>query len=471
MENVTMTYIDYEDLRKDPIFPNSPMKFIGSIIKGSWTNFKKSLPKSLIIPIILFLVIGVFNTFFLAVIVDTFYFHTGADSFINKIIIYLVPGIVGGSSGLPGFSHLKNDINTLSVVMPMLFILSFLLRDGFSTLISKEKRKKVFKDLSNLNKNKKIYIGLSDKEKGAQYLKGMIIAFIIGLLVKNPFTIFLLAILFFLSFIKNNGSNTIIFIGTMLASRNIKKGKRDFINFGNIALIILGISYGFIVYFALTSLLFIFLNYHIIARIVFTVIFVVAFIMLLMKNKGKTTKIVTVLLLFIVIAVVLSFNITLYADDGGWSESGANFFDWLANAGTKIIAALGFTGSISAAIGWATNLIIGNAAGFFGVGPILQMGGLLAGFGHPAGSKAANMSFAKAAISSVFGVVGLGDILGGMVSDIESGLSGGGSGAGGDSFDSSGSSSSGNSGSGGKGPIKDLGDEYRKKSGDQNIDD
>lgn len=80
------------------------------------------------------------------------------------------------------------------------------------------------------------------------------------------------------------------------------------------------------------------------------------------------------------------------------------------------MAALGFAGSLASGIGWMANTILGSVAGFFGVAPVLQLGGLLAGFGKPPGSRSANLSFLKAALSSAFGAVGpLGDMLGNAV--------------------------------------------------------
>lgn len=82
----------------------------------------------------------------------------------------------------------------------------------------------------------------------------------------------------------------IIFLGTFIASRNIKKDKEDFVNFGNIALFILGLSYGFSLYFILASILFFAFNYYIYARILFTLLFVVLFFFILLKDKMKSKK-------------------------------------------------------------------------------------------------------------------------------------------------------------------------------------
>lgn len=110
MEKTSMSYIDYDSLKEDKLFPKSPLQFIERIFKGTFNSFKDNLPKSLIMPILLTLLIGVFNIFYLAVIVDTFNFHDYNGVLLNKLIIYLVPGIIQTGTDLPGFTHIHNSI-------------------------------------------------------------------------------------------------------------------------------------------------------------------------------------------------------------------------------------------------------------------------------------------------------------------------------------------------------------------------
>jgi len=442
MENTTLSYVDYDTLEADPLFPNSPLQFIGRIIKGSFQNFIKAFPKSLFIPLLITFILGAFYIFYLAVIVDTLFVHYYASTRLGQLFVYILPGVLPSESPFPGFTHIHSDGSTLPMVMPFMFLFTYLLKDLLGPLFSKKTTSHLFKDLSTVSKNKKAYKLLADKKPGTFYLKGMIVAFVLGLLIKNPLTFLLLSLIFFLSFAKNNKSNLLIFFGTFLASRNIKKKTHTFINFGNIALFILGLAYGFLLYFILALLLFFFLNYHIYARIAFTILFIVLFVFLLLGGRKVQISIKSLAVVVIAVSYLTLTNKVVHADDGGWSESGG-FFDWLANAGTKIIAALGLTGAASAAIGWAANLFIGNAAGFFGVGPILQFGNLLAGFGQPSGSQAANLTFAQAALNSAFGSIGLGGILGDAVGGINDALSGG----------TGGSGNSGSSGSGSR-PFK-----------------
>jgi len=464
MEQDKLLYVSYDALKKDPTFPKSVWQVFTHLLKGMWQEFKKNFPKSFILPLIIIIILGLLNIFFLAVIEDTYYLNHRGIVFIDDIKAYIMPGVIWAQSAFAGFSHLSHDKSTLSMVIPFMMVFMYLVSSFFQKLFSKEKFKTFFKDLKGMNKNKKTYSALADKSFNDYYLRGLLIAFIVGFIIKNPLTIFLLALLFLFSFIKNNKGNILITIGTIKAAHNIKRDKDGFVNFGNIAMTILGISYGLFTYFGLVVIIWFIFNYSIWARAIFSILFIALFIFLMITKKSKKQVVkVASFGIFFISFLILNNRIGL-ADDGGWTESGSNIIDWLSNAGTKIIAALGFTGSIAAAIGWATNTIIGNVAGYFNVAPLLQLGGLVAGFGKPAGSMAANLSFSQAAIKSAFGGMGpLGDMLSNAVSGIDNALSGG-TGGSSNSGDSSGSSSgSDSSGGSSDGGIKDLGDEYRKK--------
>jgi len=461
MEKDKLLYVSYDSLKEDPTFPKSLWQVFINLFKGILQEFKKNFPKSLIQPLIIIIILGLFNIFFLAVREDTYYLSHWRIDFIDNIKAYIMPGVIWSNSRFAGFSHLSHDKGTLSVVIPFMMIFMYLLSAFFQKLFSKEKFKGFFNDIKEMKNTKKTYMALANKQFSDYYIKGLLIAFIGGFIIKNPLTIFLLALMLLFSFIKNNKGNILIIIGTLKAAHNIKRNKEGFVNFGNIAITILGISYGLFTYFGLMVLIWFVFNYSIWARAIFSALFIALFIFLIISKIPKKQLVKAASFGIFFISFLLLNNRIGLADDGGWTESGSNIIDWLANAGTKIIAALGFTGSIAAAIGWATNMVIGNVAGYFNVGPLLQLGGLVAGFGEPSGSMAANLTFSQAALKAAFGSMGpLGDMLSNTVGGINDALSGGTGGSSESSGSSIGSDSSAGNSDGG---IKDLGDEYGKK--------
>jgi len=466
MKKENLLYVDYDLLKEDPIFPKSVGQVFKQFFKSNWENFKKKFPMSLIIPLAMFAIFGLFNIIFLAVIEDTFNLHFNSGSIlISNIKAYIMPGMIWSNSNFAGFTHISHNVNNLYVVIPFMMIFMYLLKSSITNIFTKGKFKELKNNLKEMKINKKTYIILSENKFSKYYLYGLIVAFALGLIIKNPLTIFLLGIMFLLSFIKNNESNILMLVATLKAARNIEKDRDEFVNFGSIALTILGLAYGFLTYFVLVIVIWFVFNYSIFARVAFSMLFIGLFVYLLLaKNpKIKVAKIASLVIFFV--SILMAKQRIGLADDGGWTESGANIIDWLANAGTKIIAALGLSGSGAAAVGWITNTVIGSIAGYFNLGPLLQMGGLVAGFGKPSGSMAANLTFSQAAIKAAFGSMGpLGDQLSNAVSGINDALSGGtGSNSSGSSGSSGSSSSSGGSSGGDSGQVKDLGDEYRKK--------
>jgi len=356
-----------------------------------------------------------------------------------------VPGIVQPNRGIPGFSHYaRRQVNNLHVVLPFIFLITFTLKRIIGGLFKKGQTKAFFSDLFSVKAAIRQYRALIELPIIKIFGPAFCIAFLLSFIIKNPLTILLLGALLFLSVAKKNQSELMLLMAMLKVTKNIKRQTREFVNFGEIAFSVLGLACGFFIYFIFMIPIWFFFNYNIWARGIFTLLFVVLFAVMSIQNRHinrasvKAASFLTVILCGLAVGTRAA-----YGDDGGWTESGSDFFSWLSNPGTSIIAALGFTGGLASQLGWIGDTIAGGVSSFFGVDVFISMGSMIGGFGEPVGSMASNLEFAKAGLGAL-GPLGdkLGNAVGG-IGDALSGKTGGNSGAN--------SSSSANSGGGNHG--------------------
>lgn len=461
--------IQYESLLEDPNFPKSRWQLFRRLMKNTWSNIKKSFPKSLITTLIFMLVMFIFYVVYLSVIVDTFYLSGGnKNQFWLSIRPYIMPGVMRSRSGFRGFSHLKRNVNTLYVVLPFIYLATMTLKKMVTSFLKKGAVKGFFGNLFSVNITIKKYKQLVEEPILKIFYKEFIIAFVLGFLIKNPFTILLLSILLFLSVVKNNKSELMLFLAMLKVTNNIKKNTHNFVSMGNIAFSVLGLSVGFFLNFIMIIPIWFFFNYSIWARGVFTLLFVALFIFASFqsknkqKQKQKTKDTAAAMLLTIILCGLAMGSQRAFGDDGGWTESGSTIAGWFANPGSKLLSMLGLSGSAVSAAGFASDLVAASVYNYFGVDAFVSLGSLIGGFGKPTGSAEANLTFAKAGL----GPLGpLGEKLGSAVGGINDAMSG--------KTDSGGSGSSGGGGgsNGGTASYEDMYGNRRKRKTKDDEDD
>lgn len=373
---------------------------------------------------------------------------------------YIFSGIIDSYTEIKGFQFIGARIPNIFWTLPLTFLFSGLIFD-ISRRIRANGFKKFIIEILHSGKLAKVYVTGSSKTINYYILFGCFWATIISFIIQNPITLFLLPIILFLSFTLKENSKIISLLSTYLIAININKEKPKNVNVANIALGLLGLSIGFAIYFIIAVVIWIVFDYTLLARIIFSIILAVLFYILKRGNNNiHTSKVIKAsVLIFSFVCITSISNYIVYADDGGWAESGRNLMGWFSNPGSKIISKLGLGAAAGVGLGWIADTALGGLANHFNLSELMTLAGLGAGSSSPE-------SLGKAALGAALGP--LGDILGNTWGGVNDALAGGGAG---DDDSGSSDSSSGSSGDSGH-PDGDTGrsrprDKKPKKKNDK----
>ncbi|WP_303860259.1 hypothetical protein [Alkalibaculum bacchi] len=428
----SLYYLTYDQLKANKDFPKSFSHFWWWLLQRTGRGIKKGFVKNIITLFFVMLATFILNSVFLIFINDTMYLENRGGN--SSLIAYIFSGILDSSTEIKGFQFISARIPNIFWTLPMMFLLSGLIFNIFRR-IRANGFKKLISEILHSGKLAKVYASGSSKTINYFILSGCFWATIIGFIVQNPITLFLLPIILFLSFTLKENSKIISLISTYLIAININKKKPRNVNVANIALSILGLSIGFAIHFVFALVIWIVFDYALLARIIFSIILAVLFYILKRgNNKIHTNKVMKASgLIFSFVCITTFCNYIVYADDGGWVESGRSLMGWLSNPGSKIISRLGLGQAAAVGLGWIADTALGGLANHFNLSELMTLAGLGAGSSSPE-------SLGKAALGAALGP--LGDILGNTWGGVNDALAGGGAeddGSGGDS--SSGSSS------------------------------
>lgn len=441
----SLYYFTYDQLKENKDVPKSFFQFWWWLFSQTVKGLRRRFLKNIFILSLIMLATFLINSIYLVFINDTMYLESTGT--IDSLSAYFFLGILEPFSEIKGFQFVSIRITNIFWTLPLAFLLSGLIFNIFRRIRAKG-FKKLMGDIFNSGKLAKVYATGSSKDINYFILSGCFWATIIGFIIQNPITLFILPIILFLSFTLKENSKIISLLSTYLIAINIKKRKPKNVNIGNIALSILGLSIGLAIYFILVLLMWIVFDYSLLARVIFTLILAVMFFILKRAHKkshtSKVVKASIVFFSFVCISTLLSHS--AYADDGGWVESGSSLMGWLANPGSKIISKLGLSLAAATGLGWIADTALGGLANHFNVGELMTLSGLGA-------ESSSAESLGKAALGAALGPVGslMGDTWGG-VNDALAGV-----GAESDDSGSSGSSGSGSS-SGSGDPFGDAGE-------------
>jgi len=173
-----------------------------------------------------------------------------------------------------------------------------------------------------------------------------------SLLIRNQYTLILYALIAFFSFTSRT-KGFFIYIFKLASSdwQRIfnRKGPKVKPNLGMLSLQVFGIFLGFLLAY--------FIPYKPYGHIAVAVLTIAGAIMLLMKKV--TPKVATGVLIVIGANVILSKVGHVFADDGGWVESGATLGNWIRSPGALPAVGMGLPPGIGGAIGG----LLGGLAG------------------------------------------------------------------------------------------------------------
>ncbi len=119
-----------------------------------------------------------------------------------------------------------------------------------------------------------------------------------------------------------------------------------------------------------------------------TSVFFLGFLALALTRRPKGGGDKATLALAVLIPLALALLVApVYADDGGWAESGSTLGGWIRSEGAGTAVAMGFLPAMGAGLGVLAGSLLGGAAGVMaGAGVSAAGAGLPGGAGIPAGS-------------------------------------------------------------------------------------
>lgn len=350
-------FISYDELRQDPSFPKSRWGFIKWMFKNMWQGIKGSFPKNILIILGSALFYWLFNLFFLSYVNDSCFFGNGR--FRNSSILpYLFGGLIYKGNRLKGFDVMPGEITTWFYNMTLMMSLIWLI-SGIIRRIRTKNFIAPLKDIFRIPSLQKGYRASSAGDFTRLTLVPMGIAFLLGFLLKSPFTIGFLALFLLLSFGQGNESPHINMLFIYQGAKNLgSKKPQAIVCDGDAALPLFGLGIGFLLDFILVLILWNTFNYSFWSRLIFSLLIGSLLIFIgfggSIQLKNKSVKAIGCFLLFT--GVVSLLPIIALAHDGGWLESGKNLKDWLQNPGTTLMPEVGVGGVVGLIFGWAANM-------------------------------------------------------------------------------------------------------------------
>lgn len=370
---------EYQRVTAAPDFPKSRLGFLFWSLK----RIIMGLPEMLLrmvrrksLALLLYPLWGVllfcYNMYMTCYYNDTFMLDRRAR--LGNLSPYLMAATLRTPSSLKGLQMKWGLIDTSFLVWPLMMVLTLLFRH---LILQLRQRKMGF--LGDLVK-----IPGAVRDCTAQgYGKGksmwlvLAVAWILGFCIMNPITIFLAAVLLLLMFAQGTGNSLVqlAFLWACAGGRKkIDAGKRPEPDSRRYRVLLFHGSMGLAVYGLVSMLLWFVADYNWWIRLVVTALMVLfALLQVFMPGaiserlRSRTTVIFLLCMTAVCAAAIFGSSVgVVFADDGGWSESGGTLAGLMQNAGFSIILGISL-------------LTIGLALGL----PLVGVGiaGLIAGVG------------------------------------------------------------------------------------------
>ena len=373
------TRLSFQNLTRNAQFPKSFWGFlklmIVNFVKGflSWKNLLIRVGVTLILSIAAL----VWNLYALCYLNDTF--NIGKRAVFGKATAYLQAGIADTHNviGIPKFSRYFNSVTITALLYYLLsIVIVTIIRDVLSGKV-----KTNVKHFFSFGSEVKRYCEAAP-DRVIQYIyTGLAAAAVLNIVVFNPFTVFLLALMILFSCMKCEDGGIAPFL-MMLASstgyKRIVEGKRKVPLFGHFQLGLLGLSVGLIFCTLINAGLWFAVDFNFWIRLAISVVI----LLFVLFKKGiiridSTAAKVSVFVGIIgaqISILLMTIPLITSADDGGWSESGGTLAGLMNNSGWPTILAFSLILALAAAIGCVT----------FGLGTAAVLGVAGATFGSSA---------------------------------------------------------------------------------------
>ena len=370
------TRLSFMKLTRNETFPKGLLGFIKMMFVNFFKSFTdwKNILKRVGLCVLMSVLTLVWNLYALCYLNDTF--NINIRAVFGKATAYLLAGVADTSSviGLPTFVR---TVNTVTITALLYYLLAIVLRAIVGDIVS-GKIKTNLSHIFSFGKNIKNYTTAVPREMSYYIWTGLAIASVLNMVVFNPFTVFLLSIMILFSCMKCEDGAIAPFLMIFHTSTRYKKvmsGKSRAPLFGEYQLRLFGISIGLILCSILNAILWFVLDFNFWVRLTISIVIIIlAFIKLGIIKVSKPTVAVIFLLSIISVQIVIFMTASpsiVFADDGGWTESGGTLAGLMQNYGWQTV--LGFSLTLAAAVavgcltfGLGTAVVAGAAATTFG---------------------------------------------------------------------------------------------------------
>lgn len=280
---------------------------------------------------------------------DTFMLDRRAR--LGNLSPYLMAATLQTPSSLKGLQMNWGLIDTSFLVGPLMMVLTLMLRHVVLQLW--HRKKGFFSDLVGIPAAIRDCAAQTEDRRKVMW-SVFALVWVLGFLVMNPITIFLAALLLLFMFAqgRENALAQLMFLWACAAGRRkIDAGKKGEPDSRKYRLMLFYGSLGLIIYGLASMALWFVAEYNWWVRLVLTVLMVLfamlqAFMPGIFSGKfhsGISGMVVFSLLCFagVCVAVMFANNMgVVFADDGGWNESGRTWFGFFMNAGFGIILSI-----------------------------------------------------------------------------------------------------------------------------------
>ena len=393
------TGLSFASLTGSPSFPKSTSELIGAMFKNLKKSFtKESVIRTLIQLLISFVLLTLWNIYGACYLNDTFRLRT-SNSVFGGLTPYLLFGeIADKNKGLEFFTRNQGwKHNTLLLNTSVYVLLNLIVR----TVISDIKGKKigsVLKSTFGFRKIRENYKAAALVSPKQFFFISLIVASFLNILVYNPVSVFLLALILIASGMRaDNSTLSSVIMVAQSASRykKINSGRKTVPMYSHIQLGVLYTGYGLLISTVINTLLWFLLDFKIIPRIVISAIVIIYSVvqLTLIKKDGNSDKgkpgsdqseaiaqaVYFLLTVGTSLLLAASYCSMILADDGGVTESGG-WGGLIHNAGFPYILGMSLAAAVAVAAtaafigagGWVVLAAAGVAAA--GAGTLSALG-------------------------------------------------------------------------------------------------
>ncbi len=369
------TRFSFQKLASNKNFPHNVPQFLKMQVKNTFQQLLnwKSWIIMVLIQVIFAAVVLLWNMYGLCYLNDTF--RLSSSAFWKDATAYLFAGTIGRNNDIKGLTIFKQAFDTALLAGSFYFLLGMSFRNMLGTILRGKLLDRLY-ELTHFREHISSCCQKGQRSLVQNIWIGVLIAAPIGLILWNPFTVGLLALMLIFSCMKADNSGISVPVMLFRSASRYKKvmeGKKEKPLFADVQLLLLGLGIGFSIYSVVNVLLWVLFDYHFWARVVFTVLLMVlALFGLGIIKINKPQKVVTGLVLLVActaMVVLTQEGMVLLADDGGWSESGGTLAGLINNTGFATI--LGLSALLAVCTLGGSLVVGGIAAGVVGLGSFI----------------------------------------------------------------------------------------------------